>query len=88
MSNIETFTQTTFNRFRSSIFYDGQYYIIIDEQEREIQMIESEVIVYLVQELTGEYFFEHLMLTFLHEYLLKLLRRNVYRNHQSPSSGA
>jgi len=88
MSNIESYKYVILSEYCRQLFYDGENYILVDDQGRERVMIESEVLAYLMHELTGTYYFERLMITFLQEYVLELIRGNVYRSRHSPSSAA
>lgn len=88
MSNIDIFATTFFNRYKDHIKYDGDIYTATDEQGRLETMTESELIVYLMTETHDEYFQEHLMLTFLQEYVMKLFKDSIHQNNKSPESGS
>lgn len=88
MSNIDIFATIFYNRFRDQIKYDGEIYTATDEQGRLETMTESELIVYLMTETNDEYFQEHLMLTFLQEYVMKRFKDNILQSNKSPESGS
>lgn len=82
MCQLKRFGETIYKRFVDKIVYDGEYYYLKDDI-KQIPMKESGVIIYLLDQMRDEYFYDHLMVTFLEVYVVQHFKRNYYESDEN-----
>ena len=80
MSNITIFGDQIYEEYRPLINYNGKYFYVKNDYGNRIKMKESELINYLMNDLRNEYYQDHLMTTFLQNYVIEHFKRN-HKNH-------
>jgi hypothetical protein len=78
MNNIDIFGTKIYNIFSKKIYYDGNLFYLIDENEQYIPMREATLLSYLRQALKDEYYADHLFNIILENYLLNPIKKEFY----------